>query len=130
MFGRLLNKKNIKNPRNGKWKEFNKQAVLISEGCYHHDLKNGAWRQYYETGELLIEETYDNGVLHGRFASYHQNGRLLSEGKYRYGQREGYFHVFDESGKQIRSLLFVNNVQVEDVDVSRLPVVRELVSNQ
>ena len=121
MFGRLFSKRNIKNPRNGKWKEFNKQAVLVSEGNYQHDVKNGVWKQYYETGELLIEETYDHGVLHGRFASYHANGRLLSEGGYRYGLREGYFHIYDESGKQVKSLLFVNNIQVEEIDMSRMP---------
>lgn len=122
MFGRLFNKTRKRQPRNGKWKEFNKQAVLISEGHYHHDLKNGLWKQYYETGELLIEETYDKGVLHGRFASYHLNGRLLSEGHYNYGQREGYFHVYDESGKPAKRLLFVNNILAEELDASRLPV--------
>lgn len=122
MFERFLNKKNSKTPKNGKWKEFNKQAVLVSEGNYQHDLKNGVWKQYYETGELLIEETYDNGILHGRYASYHLNGRLLSEGQYKNGHREGYFHVFDDTGKQIKSLLFVNNLLVEEIDTSRLPV--------
>lgn len=116
MFGRLLRKRNIKDPKNGKWKEFNKQAVLISEGSYHCDRKNGVWKQYYETGELLIEETYEHGVLHGRFASYHLNGHTLSEGRYKDGVREGYFHIFAESGKQLKRLLFVNNVLVEEID--------------
>lgn len=121
MFDRILNKKNIKNPKNGKWKEFNKQAVLVAEGSYQHDLKHGLWKQYYETGELLIEEMYDNGILHGRYASYHLSGGLLSQGNYSNGQREGYFYVYDESGKQMKSLLFVNNVLVEEADTSKLP---------
>jgi len=121
MFERLLTKRNIKNPKNGKWKEFNKQAVLVAEGNYQHDVKHGLWTSYYETGELLIEETYEQGVLHGRYASYHLNGWLLSEGRYQHGQREGYFYVYDEFGKQLKSLLFVNNVLVDDVDTSKLP---------
>lgn len=108
------------NPKNGKWKEFNKHAILVSEGFYQHDLKHGDWRQYYESGELLIEETYERGVLHGRYACYHTNGVLLSEGQYRHGRREGYFNVFDESGKPVKRLLFVNNVMVEEVDATRL----------
>ncbi|MEX1241256.1 MAG: hypothetical protein WEB30_16160 [Cyclobacteriaceae bacterium] len=119
MFERLFGKRNIKNPKNGKWKEFSMHAVLVSEGSYHGDLKNGVWKQFYETGELLIEETYEDGILHGRFASYHVNGSVLSEGRYQHGLREGYFHVFDESGKEIKSLLFVNNVLVE-ADTSRV----------
>ena len=122
MFEGFLKKSDDRKPRNGKWKEFNKQAVLISEGNYTHDLKNGLWRQYYETGELLIEENYDNGVLHGRYASYHLNGWLLSEGLYKNGQREGYFYVYDERGNQLKCLLFVNNVQVDEIDTSRVSV--------
>lgn len=120
MFDRLLNKKNIKSPRNGKWKEFNKQAVLVAEGNYQHDLKHGMWKQYYETGELLIEEMYDNGVIHGRYASYHLSGGLLSQGNYAHGKREGYFYVYDESGNQVKSLLFVNNVLVEESGTPKL----------
>ena len=122
MFERFLKRKNIKTPRNGKWKEFNKQAILVSEGYYQHDLKHGNWRQFYETGELLIEETYDQGILHGRYASYHLNGRLLSEGGYQHGKREGFFHVYDEHGRQIKRLLFVNNVLLEEVDLTKVQV--------
>lgn len=118
MFERFLKRKNTRNPKNGKWKEFNKQAILVAEGCYQHDLKHGTWRQYYETGELLIEETYDQGVLHGRYASYHMNGQLFSEGEYQHGKREGFFEVFDEKGKLIKRLLFVNNVLLEESDLT------------
>ena len=121
MLKQFLNKKNIKGPRNGKWKEFNKQAILVSEGHYHLDLKHGLWKQFYETGELLIEETYDNGILHGRYASYHMNGSLLSAGQYQHGRREGYFNVFDENGKQTKKLLFVNNIQVEEIESTPVP---------
>ena len=119
MFRKLFSKRKIKAPRNGKWKEFNKHAVLISEGVYHCDRKHGLWKQYYESGELLIEETYQYGVLHGRFASYHMNGLLLSEGYYQHGLREGNFQVFDESGKQVKTMLFARNVLVEEIDVLR-----------
>lgn len=121
MFERFLKRKNIKNPKNGKWKEFNKQAILVSEGFYQHDLKHGIWKQYYETGELLIEETYEHGMLHGRYASYHPNGRLLSEGEYQHGKREGFFDVYDEDGKPVKRLLFVNNVLLEESNAT--PVV-------
>ncbi len=120
MFERFLKRRNTKAPRNGKWKEFNKQAVLVSEGTYQHDLKHGHWKQYYETGELLIEETYDKGILHGRYASYHMNGQLFSEGEYQHGKREGIFNVFDEKGKQLKRLLFVNNVLLEETDPTRM----------
>ena len=120
MFLRFFKRKNTKAPRNGKWKEFNKQAILVSEGYYENDIKHGNWKQYYETGELLIEENYRYGVLHGRFASYHTNGQVLSEGEYKHGKREGFFNVFDDRGKQTRRMLFVNNVLLEEGDKKKV----------
>lgn len=114
MFQRFFRRKSRHIAKNGKWKEFNKHAVLISEGHYENDFKHGSWRQFYETGELLLEENYKNGVLHGRYATYHPNGQVLSEGEYQHGKREGVFNVFDESGNQTRRLLFVNNVLLDE----------------
>jgi antitoxin component YwqK of YwqJK toxin-antitoxin module len=96
-------------PKNGKWKEFNKHAVLIAEGNYLHDRKHGLWKEYYDTGELMIEEVFERGIQHGRFATYHKNGLLLSEGKYVNGQRDGHFKVYNELGQHIKSMLFIKN---------------------
>lgn len=103
--------------RNGKWKEFNKHAILISEGNYVNDVKDGVWREYDDsTGVLTIEESYANGVQHGKFAAYHLNGKLLSEGEYRFGLREGYFRIYDESGVNVRNILFINDIEIEDTE--------------
>ena len=114
MLDNIAHKKNGTQPKNGKWKEFNKHAVLVAEGCYVQDLKHGLWRQYYESGELIIEESYDHGVLHGRYSAYYLNGQVMAEGPYVNGKREGYFHVYDESGKRIKTTLFANDIEVEN----------------
>ena len=103
--------------RNGKWKEFNKHAILISEGHYVNNKKHGVWREYYDsTGSLMIEEAYWHGVQHGRFSSYHPNGQLLSEGEFQNGSREGCFKVYDENGTNIRNIVFLDNEEIGDVD--------------
>jgi len=105
--------------RHGKWKEFNKHAVLIAEGTYVNGLKHGLWREYYDdSGALLIEESFVYGVQHGRYVAYHPNGQVLSEGEFRNGLREGYFRIYDEDGNNIRNLLFVQNIQIADVCTS------------
>ncbi len=104
--------------RNGKWKEFNKHAVLISEGNYINGAKDGVWREYYDhTGSIMIEEVYDNGVQHGRFASFHPNGSVWSEGQFKNGRREGCFKVYNEEGRNVRTLLFVNDRQIDEVEL-------------
>ncbi|HMG93904.1 MAG TPA: hypothetical protein VK589_27785 [Chryseolinea sp.] len=103
--------------RNGKWKEFNKHAILISEGHYVNNKKHGVWREYYDSnGSLMIEEAYWHGVQHGRFASYHPNGQVLSEGEFQNGSREGCFKVYDEDGTNIRNIVFLCNEEIEDID--------------
>lgn len=109
--------------RNGKWKEFNKHAILISEGVYVNDKKHGVWREYYDNnGSLMIEETYWHGVQHGRFASFHPNGQLLSEGEFQNGSREGCFKVYDENGTNIRNIVFANNEEIEAGEGSKFRV--------
>lgn len=112
MLDNIIHKQN--HPKNGKWKEYNKHAILIAEGNYYQDLKHGLWKQYYETGELIMEETYQKGVMHGRYASYYLNGQVMAEGQYINGSREGYFHVYDEAGKRIKSLFFMNDVETDN----------------
>lgn len=103
--------------KNGKWKEFNKRAVLIAEGVYVNNRKHGLWREYYDhTGTIMIEENYHYGIQHGRYASFHPNGQLWSEGNFTHGMRDGYFRVYDEHGRNVRNLLFINNHQIEDIE--------------
>lgn len=110
----LINRKPVQT-RNGKWKEFNKRAVLIAEGHYVNNKKHGVWREYYDSnGSLMIEETYWHGVQHGRFASYHPNGQLLSEGQFQNGLREGCFKVYDENGTNIRNIIFAHDQEIEN----------------
>ncbi|HEY0744200.1 MAG TPA: hypothetical protein VGD40_22190 [Chryseosolibacter sp.] len=103
--------------KNGKWKEFNKHAVLIAEGTYVNNKKHGTWKEYYDhTGSLMIEEDFHYGVQHGRFISYHPNGQIFAHGRFHHGLREGYFKAYDETGKNIKTILFINDNQIEDLE--------------
>jgi len=118
----VFNRKAVQT-RTGKWKEFNKHAILIAEGNYVNNKKHGVWREYYDSnGGLMIEESYWHGVQHGRFASYHPNGQLLSEGEFQNGSREGCFKVYDENGTNIRNIVFANNEEVEAGDEYKVRV--------
>jgi antitoxin component YwqK of YwqJK toxin-antitoxin module len=114
-----MNEQNAKSSliKNGKWKEFNRHAVLIAEGLYVNNLKHGVWKEYYDhTGSIMIEEHYRHGVHHGRYASFHPNGQLWSEGQFNNGLREGCFKIYDEEGNNIRSLLFTKDIQIDDIE--------------
>lgn len=111
LFNLFGKKKKLKN---GTWREYNKHAVIITEGTFMDDLKHGVWRYYYDTGGLAMEEHYANDVLHGTYKSFFPDGMLMSEGCYEHGSREGYFQVYDEQGRLTREILFARNVLVTD----------------
>lgn len=100
--------------KNGTWREYNKHAVMITEGNFLNDMKHGVWRYYYDTGSLAIEEHYEHGKLHGTYRSFFPGGMLMSEGHYEQDLREGYFHVYDEQERLIRLILYARNVLVTD----------------
>ncbi|MBL7840890.1 MAG: hypothetical protein R2820_09825 [Cyclobacteriaceae bacterium] len=102
--------------KEGRWKEFNKHAVLISVGNYIHGNKHGRWVEYYDSGELMLEESFENGILHGRFATYHPNGNLMSEGEYVHGCREGCFNIYNDEGLHIKSLFFSSDNLMEELN--------------
>jgi antitoxin component YwqK of YwqJK toxin-antitoxin module len=56
--GILLNKK-----REGVWKIWDKQGVLIQEGDYRKDKLNGKLRRWDDQGKLIAEENYVDDVL-------------------------------------------------------------------
>jgi antitoxin component YwqK of YwqJK toxin-antitoxin module len=102
--------------KNGKWKEFNKHAIMIAEGNYLNDKKHGVWREYFDTGELMIEENFCVGVSHGRYTAFYKSGKILSEGKFTNGSREGAFKIYDQEGNHIKSLLFADNTLIAEVE--------------
>jgi antitoxin component YwqK of YwqJK toxin-antitoxin module len=113
-------KKKSKANKSGKWKEFNKHAILVSEGYYLNSRKHGLWREYYDhTGTIMIEEIYSFGIKNGFYRSFHPNGQVWSEGEFINGLREGYFRVYDEQGNNVRNMLFINNNQIEDIEVPK-----------
>lgn len=111
LFSLFGKKKKVKN---GTWREYNKHAVIITEGTFLNDQKHGAWRYYYETGTLAIEEHYAHGKLQGTYKSFFPSGVLMSEGCYEQDLREGYFQVYDEQENLVRAILYARNVLVTD----------------
>ncbi|MGE0771946.1 MAG: toxin-antitoxin system YwqK family antitoxin [Cyclobacteriaceae bacterium] len=106
-------------PKQGKWKEYNKHAILIAEGHYVDGHKQGRWKEYFDSGELMLEEDFERGIPDGRFISYHRNGRILSEGNFKNGLRSGEFRVYDEQGVHTKSLWFDDDTPVEGIDLDQ-----------
>jgi antitoxin component YwqK of YwqJK toxin-antitoxin module len=108
------NRKRANLKRNGPWREFNKEGILVQEGNYKDGVRVGKWKLYYDTGELVMEENYVYGIMEGSFKSYYKNGQLLSEGYYLENKREGKFCVYHISGRLTKTMIFKNDVLVDE----------------
>lgn len=108
------NKTEPAKPKNGKWKEFNRHAILISEGQYVDGDRDGLWRFYYDSGELLIEEEYNCGKKNGKYCSFFRNGKPMSHGKFSNDLRHGEFRVYTEQGRLTKVLVFNNDELIEE----------------
>ncbi|MEP2669217.1 MAG: hypothetical protein ABJH04_09485 [Cyclobacteriaceae bacterium] len=127
ILNRLFKRREIKKaeseaPKNGKWKEFNKHATLISEGHYVDGIRNGLWKFYYDSGELLIEEEYNLGKKNGKYNSFFRNGKLMSHGRFSNDLREGEFKVYSEQGRLTKVLVFKNDELIEEINPTLSPV--------
>lgn len=100
--------------KEGTWREFSKQAILISMGSYLNGQKHGLWQEFYSSGELMLEETYQKGISNGRYATYHPNGTLQSEGNFLLGRREVYFRLYTEEGQPVKSQHYIEDKLTEE----------------
>lgn len=115
--GLYLNEK-----REGEWKYYNQDTILISEEHYENGLAVGVWKNYYQNGALLEEITYKNGVkdgpwkqyyydgpvklsakningkLEGLATFYHPNGRVMISGPYKNHRKDGVWMYMDNKG--------------------------------
>jgi len=118
--GLLPTKKESTILKQGKWKEYNKHAIVIAEGYYKNGRKEGSWKEYFDSGELMIEEDFVDGIPSGQFVSYHRNGYALSEGQFCNGFRSGEFKIYNERGVPIKSLFFEHNNLVQEIEYKKI----------
>src|SRR5690348_8829225 len=92
--GLIINEK-----KNGEWKYFFPNGVLMSVETFKDDLLNGKIRYYFPSGKLQGIETWINGNLHDSATYFHENGNIEKKGKYTANQYEGEWRHFYSNGK-------------------------------
>ena len=125
--------------RQGLWKSWNAQEVLVSEGEYDQDKKIGKWTWYKEGEDKGWQENYKKGVLDGEFHNLspyaetrgkgkykdgiktgdweeyysEQDGSLerSQSGTYRFGKKEGLWSLFAKNGRRTGEGTFVSDIK-------------------
>jgi antitoxin component YwqK of YwqJK toxin-antitoxin module len=102
--GLYLNEK-----REGNWKFYNEEEILLSEENYENGIASGIWKNYYQNGNLLEEITYKNGKKDGPWKQYFHDGPEKLRATYRNGKLEGLATFFHPNGRVMISGPYVNN---------------------
>jgi uncharacterized protein len=109
-FKEKLNYRDDKNRKQGLWKSFFNNTLIVQNECrYLDDNKNGYYKEFDKKGNLLIIEKYINGkkIEEGKAKElvkpelvklFHTNGKIKYEGAYLNGIQEGMHKSFSETG--------------------------------
>ncbi|NLE33796.1 MAG: hypothetical protein GX622_01695, partial [Bacteroidales bacterium] len=81
------------NRRSGEWKFYNADGKLEQAGSYYNGRIDGSWRWYYPEGELLREEDYYQGKRDGNYTEYARTGEIIAQGTYAEGERNGVWRI-------------------------------------
>ncbi len=84
--------------RQGLWKEFDDNGVLIGRYEYAAGELHGSFEQFTIRGQLTLQSEYVAGAESGSRKEYFQNGKPFAEGRMQDGRREGPWRYWRETG--------------------------------
>ena len=95
--------------KNGEYKRFTEDAVMIETAEYSNGVLNGERRIYYTNGKPELLETYKDGNFEGTYRYYYENGNVELEGEYVGGAMEGTWTRYYLDGQVMEKVEFSNN---------------------
>lgn len=101
----------IKEKKDGIWKFYNADSIIIAEELYKNGIPEGAWKTYYNHGTVLDEVTYKNGKKEGPWRQYFPDGLIKTVGTYRNSKLEGLATFYHPNGRVFISGPYVNNLK-------------------
>ncbi|MBW6492161.1 MAG: toxin-antitoxin system YwqK family antitoxin [Lentimicrobium sp.] len=108
----------------GTWKNYYQNGNLLEEIDYKYGLKEGTWKQYFYDGPLKLSATYENGKLEGLATFFHPNGRVKISGPYKNNFKDGVWMYLNDKGvaekKEVWSAGFLQAEEYYDKALERM----------
>lgn len=95
--------------RNGVWREFARNGILIGEYIYKDGTLNGPAKLFFYSGKTFKELTYKNGNLNGVYKEYFRNGQLYRKAWYEEGTGHGNVTLYNRQGVKERVYTLFND---------------------
>lgn len=96
--------------KNGEYKEFTEDNVLVCNLWYYEGMKHGEYAYYYPNGALKNKGTFYKGLLDGVIWGYYPNGRPQYMNTYKMGIREGASQTWFVNGNTEQTAFFEKDV--------------------
>jgi antitoxin component YwqK of YwqJK toxin-antitoxin module len=117
----FINKTDKAGKKQGKWKFFFDNDMVKLEGTYKDNLKNGYFKEYDKNGLLVSIKKYVNDIEEAQAvetsklvvkSDYYPNGQVKIVATYRGDVPEGVRREFDQTGKITQGYVFKNGAVV------------------
>lgn len=96
--------------KEGFYKEFTEEGILVTEVIYVNGLRHGAYRYFYPEGGMQSEGTFYNNQLDGEVKGYYKNGFPKYYTVYTRGIRHGKSITWFATGAIEQIATFVNDL--------------------
>lgn len=120
----------INEKRNGKWTTYYANGKVSEEIHYKDDIENGSLKTYFSNGQINMDAFYLDGVLHGQVTFYNEEGKKEQEGDYKEGLRDGKWLVYDKNELVIKLFEYDNGKLLNPEDKDKIDYNKEEFKSQ
>ena len=95
--------------KDGVFKEYNPNEVLVIDGIYKEGEKHGVWSYYFNDGNKDMIGPFQDGEQHGHWDYWYPNGQLYYKGDYENGKKTGEWNFFYNNGEPWKTGTYEND---------------------
>ncbi|HLO92652.1 MAG: toxin-antitoxin system YwqK family antitoxin [Chloroflexota bacterium] len=101
----------INEKKDGVWKYYNNDSIVIAEENYVNGVPNGVWKTFYANGAIYEEMPYVNGIKEGTWMQYFYDGPIKTKATYKNGLLEGLATFYYPNGRVFISGPYIRNLK-------------------
>ncbi len=100
----------IDKEKDGLWRFFTDEGILIADNYYQNGLNHGVWKSYFDDGKLAEIQTWHQGEQTGLYERYYTNQNVYIRAQYKKGDLDGKYEIFYEDGKPMVIGYYASNI--------------------
>ncbi len=87
------------NKKNGLYREWNKDDVLVLSENYKGRKRNGLCEYWYSNGQMMMRSNFKGGRYDGEYEYWYSNGQMMERSNYKDGKLNGLYEYWESNGQ-------------------------------